>query len=401
MADEKRLYVFYGRILPERAHVYFNLKQKKAEIAGVNVEFDVFCFGSQFNGTLKFDKDVTQLEVQTIVQALMRSFLDRLCFENICAYNKHGEGLRLRHHGHDPARKLGLVQRALWLEERPHLEDYLVRLVILGREVHEGARVLNSRFEVRRPLAARLRIDEIVHCDGPWGFEKRLYFTEEGFCEAIERIGTSPPRLEEARENAALLRHRGHPLTADRGEAADRVPERDQPARKAAELVESAQHAASHPEPRDVADALRAADRIVDRRQAERLGERHEPIDVAGRRFAVVYAKRDAPSSPLDGQEDPEAAAARRRRRVHHAEPIRRSVLGLLEDRRRIGLIDADLDRRRLRRAGRFEEAKRWRRSPRGVDDQIRRESSPHSAHVLEAHPRNRAIVRRGGQLRH
>src|SRR5260370_33132820 len=60
MADEKRLYVFYGRILPERAHVYFNLKQKKAEIAGVNVEFDVFCFGSQFNGTAKFDKDVTQ-----------------------------------------------------------------------------------------------------------------------------------------------------------------------------------------------------------------------------------------------------------------------------------------------------------------------------------------------------
>jgi hypothetical protein len=113
-----------------------------------------------------------------------------------------------------------------------------------------------------------------------------------------------------------------------------------------AELVESAQHAAGHPEPSDVADALRAADRVVDRRQAEQLGKCHEPIDVAGRRFAVVYAKRDAPSSPLDGQEDPEAAAARRRRRMHHAEPIRRSVLGLLEDRRRIGLIDADLDRR-------------------------------------------------------
>src|SRR5258708_40152898 len=105
-----------------------------------------------------------------------------------------------------------------------------VRLVVLGREAHEGARVLNSRFEVRRPLAARLRIDEIVHCDGPRGFEKRLYFTEEGFREAIERIGTSPPRLEEARENAALLRHHGHPLAADRGEAADPRPDRDPPA---------------------------------------------------------------------------------------------------------------------------------------------------------------------------
>src|SRR5258706_12971089 len=50
------------------------------------------------------------------------------------ARGRLGEGLRLRHHGHDPARKLGLVQRALWLEERPHLEDYLVRLVIVGRE---------------------------------------------------------------------------------------------------------------------------------------------------------------------------------------------------------------------------------------------------------------------------
>jgi hypothetical protein len=209
-----------------------------------------------------------------------------------------------------PARKLGLAQRALWLEERPHLEDDLVRLVVLGREAHQGARALNSRFEIRRPLAARLRIDEIVHCDGPRGFEKRLYFTEEGFREAIERIGTSPPRLEKALENAALLRHHGHSLAADRGEAADRVPERDQPAREAAELIESAQHAAGHPEPSDVADALRAADRILDRRQAERLGECHERIDVTGRRFAVVYAKRDAPSSPLGGQEDPEAVAA-------------------------------------------------------------------------------------------
>src|SRR5258708_39770161 len=110
-----------------------------------------------------------------------------------------------------------------------------------------------------------------------------LYSSEEGFREAIERIVASPPRLEEARENAALLRHHGHPLAADRGEAADRVPERDQPAREAAELVESAQHAASQPEPRDVADALRAADRIVDRHQAERLGQSHEPPDVAGR----------------------------------------------------------------------------------------------------------------------
>src|SRR5580692_8859468 len=60
-----------------------------------------------------------------------------------------------------------------------------------------------------------------------------------------------------------------------------------------------------------------------------------------------------------------------------------------------------EADSRRLRRADRFEEAKRWGRSPRGVDDQIRRETFSHSARVLEAHPRNRAIVRRGGQLRH
>src|SRR5258707_15766824 len=140
------------------------------------------------------------------------------------AADKHGEGLRHHHHGHDPARKLGLAQRALRLQERPHLEDDPVRLVVLGREAHEGARVLNSHFESRRPLAARLRVDEIVHCDGPRGFEKRLYFTEEGFREAIERIGASPPQLEEARENAALLRHHGHPLAADRGKRQTESP---------------------------------------------------------------------------------------------------------------------------------------------------------------------------------
>jgi hypothetical protein len=66
---------------------------------------------------------------------------------------------------------------------------------------------------------------------------KRLDFTEERLREAIERIDASPPRLEKARENVSLLRRHGHPLAIDRGEAADRVTERDQPAREATELV--------------------------------------------------------------------------------------------------------------------------------------------------------------------
>jgi hypothetical protein len=86
---------------------------------------------------------------------------------------------------------------------------------------------------------------------------------------------------------------------------------------------------------------------------------------------------------------------------VQHEEPICWSVLGLLEDGRRIGLIDADLDRWRLRRADRLEEAKRWRRSPRGVNNQVRRETSRRSPGVLEAHPRDPAIVGRGDELRH
>jgi hypothetical protein len=80
----------------------------------------------------------------------------------------------------------------------------------------------------------------------------------------------------------------------------------------------------------DVADALRAADRVVDRRHAKRLGERHEPVDVVRGRFAVVYAKRNASSSSLHGHDDPPAAAAPRRRLAKHAEPIRRSLLGRL-----------------------------------------------------------------------
>ena len=199
----------------------------------------------------------------------------------------------------------------------------------------------------------------------------------------------------------SLLRRHGHSLAVDRGEAADQVSERDQTAREAIALVESAPHAGRHPEPRDVADGLCAADRVVDRRHAERLGEGHEPVDVARGRFAVVYAKRNAPSPLLDGHDDPQAAAARRRWYVHREEPIRRSVLGLLKDGGCIGLIDADLDRRGLRRADRFEEAKRWRRSTRSVDDQVRSETSGRSPCVLVTHLRNRAIVGRGDELRY
>ena len=199
----------------------------------------------------------------------------------------------------------------------------------------------------------------------------------------------------------SLLRRHRHPLALDRREAADRVPERDQAAGEAVELVETAPYAARHPETRDVADTLRTADRIVDRWRAERLGEGHEPLDVAGRRVAVVCAKRNAPSSPFHGCDDSQAAAHRRRRHVQHEEPIRWCVLGLLEDGCRIGLIDADLDRWRLRRADRFEEVKRWRRSPRGVDNQVRRETSCRSAPVLEEDPSDPAIVGRGDELRH
>ncbi len=86
---------------------------------------------------------------------------------------------------------------------------------------------------------------------------------------------------------------------------------------------------------------------------------------------------------------------------MHHKQPIRRRVLGCLEDGRRVGLIDADLDRRRLRRVDRVEEVKRWRRSPGGVDDQVCREMTWASARVLETHPSNRTVIGRGSQLRH
>ena len=116
------------------------------------------------------------------------------------------EGLRRCHHRHDSACKLGLAQRALRLEERPNLGEDFVRLGVLRRETHECVRVLKPLFEVRRPLAARLRIDEIGHSDGPWSFEKWLDFGEEGFRKTIERIANSSPCLEEACENMSLLR---------------------------------------------------------------------------------------------------------------------------------------------------------------------------------------------------
>src|SRR3984957_18314125 len=118
-------------------------------------------------------------------------------------------GLRRRHHGHDPACKLGLAQRTPRPEERAHLEEDPVRLGVLRREAHERARVLKPPFEVWRPLAARLRIDEISHRAGPWGFEKRLDFTDERLGEPIERIIAPAPRLEEAPENVSAPCRRG------------------------------------------------------------------------------------------------------------------------------------------------------------------------------------------------
>src|ERR1700722_20101449 len=127
------------------------------------------------------------------------------------------EALRRRHHRHHPACKLGLAQRTPRPEERAHFGEDPVRIGVLRRETHERACVLKLLFKIWRPLAARLRIDEIGHSDGPWSFEKRLDFGKEGFPETIEWIGEPPPRLEEAREYAALLRRHGHPLALSRG----------------------------------------------------------------------------------------------------------------------------------------------------------------------------------------
>ena len=119
------------------------------------------------------------------------------------------EGLRRRHHRHDSACKLGLAQRTPRPEERAHLGEDPVRLGVLRRETHERACVLKLLFKIWRPLAARLRIDEIGHGDGPWSFEKRLDFSEERFRKPPERIAESAPRLEDARENVSLLRRHG------------------------------------------------------------------------------------------------------------------------------------------------------------------------------------------------
>jgi hypothetical protein len=92
-------------------------------------------------------------------------------------------------------------------------------------------------------------------------------------------------------------------------------------------------------------------------------------------------------------------AALRRSGRVDHDAPVGWRICGLLEDKRRIGLVHADFDCGGLLPTDRVEEALSERNAPRGVNDEVSSESPLGSADILEPHTRDAAIVRRGDQL--
>ena len=102
-------------------------------------------------------------------------------------------GLRRRHHGHDPACKLGLAQRTP-RPESARTSKRILSVSASSAKAHERARVLKPPFEVWRPLRPRASAGhEIGHRDGPWSFEKRLDFTEERLREPVERIVAPAP----------------------------------------------------------------------------------------------------------------------------------------------------------------------------------------------------------------
>ena len=84
---------------------------------------------------------------------------------------------------------------------------------------------------------------------------------------------------------------------------------------------------------------------------------------------------------------------------MDHCEPVGRRILGLLEDERRIGLVHADFDGRRLGRTDRLEEALSQRYAAGRVDDEVRRDTPGRSANVLEPHACDAAIVGGGDHL--
>src|SRR4029453_14084329 len=91
-------------------------------------------------------------------------------------------------------------------------------------EPGEGAPEINRALKVRRPLAPRLRMDEIKTRRCPWRFQYSSRFGEERGRKLGERIAFRAPCAEETPDETSLLSGDAHALAICGIEPAQCVP---------------------------------------------------------------------------------------------------------------------------------------------------------------------------------
>ena len=88
LKDDRKNYFFHGKFVPERTNIQFSYMGRAAKLADREVKFDLFAFGSEFNGKISSDTAFeNMLTVHSVVYLLVRSILDRLSYLNICGYD--------------------------------------------------------------------------------------------------------------------------------------------------------------------------------------------------------------------------------------------------------------------------------------------------------------------------
>jgi len=149
----------------------------------------------------------------------------------------------------------------------------------------------------------------------------------------------------------------------------------------------------------DVTLALRALDGVIDRGRVERLCEGQEPFDVARRLIAMVATEGDDPAFVLHREDEGAATAVGSARQEDRPQPIRRSVVGNVEDGRGMGLIDTDLGLVGFLGADAVEERHCHGRATGSVDDEIGWQRLVPALGILVSHRRHPSVIRGSRQF--
>ena len=88
LQDSRKSYFFHGKFVPERANIRLSYTGIGARLENKQVRFNIFAFGSEFNGKISSSIPFENIpEVQSTVCLLLRSILDRVSYLNACGYD--------------------------------------------------------------------------------------------------------------------------------------------------------------------------------------------------------------------------------------------------------------------------------------------------------------------------